>query len=121
MNFPADWPPGCPPSDAEDATGDVYRVAKSDPLVANDFLSYHELGTARGDPILRCGLSVFGQATDAEHASRKFRNMGKVIAKATLKPEHGKSKQTGRPTHTTWWPYREVNRVSLFSVVGVVT
>lgn len=120
MQFPTDWPPGCPPDDAEDANGEVYRLAKQMPLATMDFLSYHELGIARGDAILRCGLSVFRLRADAEHASRKFRNMGKVIAMAVLKPEHGKTKQTGKPTHTTWWPCIGIDRVSLFSVVGVM-
>src|SRR5437879_1086567 len=47
------------------------------------------------------------------NASRKFRNMGKVIAKATLSREHGKTKQTGKPTHTTWWSYADVDRLPL--------
>lgn len=120
MTFPDDWPPGCPPEDAEDAQGEVFRVVKKQPPTDDDFKTYHEQGIVRGDPILRCGLSVFRLASDAEHASRKFRNMGKLIAKALLQAEHGKTKQTGKPTHTTWWPYREVDRLSLFIVVSSV-
>ncbi|HEV3255254.1 MAG TPA: hypothetical protein VG013_00105 [Gemmataceae bacterium] len=120
MTFPEDWPDRCPPDDAEDANGEVFRVAKANPPTADDFKSYYELGVKRGDLVLRCGVSVFRLVLDAEHASRKFRNMGKVIAKAVLRAEHGKTKQTGRPTHTTWWPYVEVDRRSLFAVVGVV-
>jgi hypothetical protein len=120
MTFPQDWPPGCPPEDAEDANGEVFRLAKTDPPTAADFQSFHELGITRGDPILRCGLSVFRIASDAEHASRKFRNLGKILAKAMLEAAHGKTKQTGKPTHTTWWPYAEVDRLSLFTVAGVV-
>ena len=121
MAFPTDWPTGCPPADAEDANGEFYRIVKADPLRADDFLSYHEMGIARGDPILRFGLSLFRLRSDAELASRTFRNLGKVIAQCELQEEHGKIKQTGRPTHTTWWPYLGVDRVSLFNVVGVVT
>lgn len=121
MTFPDDWPAGCPPDDAEDASGDVFRVVKANPPTPEDLKSYHELGISRGDPILRCGISVFRLLSDAEHASRKFRNLGKVLAKAALQPQHGKTKQTGRPTHTTWWPYVEVDRVALFAVVGAVS
>ena len=121
MSFPADWPEGCPPDDAEDANGEVFRIVKSDPPTAADFQSYHEMGMARGYPCRRCGLSVFRSRSDAEHASRAFRNLGKVITEGMLLPEHGKTKQTGRPSHTTWWPYEGVHRVSLFVVVGVVT
>jgi len=121
MSFPADWPQGCPPDDAEDAHGEVFRVVKTDPPAAADFLSYHEMGITRGDPIRRCGLSVFRVRADAEHASRAFPNLGNVIARAVLAPEHGKVKQTGRPSHTTWWPAEGVDRAALFTVVGVVT
>jgi hypothetical protein len=90
----------------------VFRIVKADPLSGDDFRSYHEMRIARGDPILRCGLSVFRLRSDAEHVSRMFPNLGKVIARGTLQPEHGKTKQTGRPTHTTWWPYVGVGRVA---------
>lgn len=121
MSFPADRPQGCPPTDAEDANGEVFRLVKTDPPTAADFLSYHEMGITRGDPIRRCGLSVFRDRADAEHASRAFPNLGNVIARAVLELGHGKTKQTGRPTHTTWWPAEGVDRATLFTVVGVVT
>jgi hypothetical protein len=121
MLFPADWPHGCPPDDAEDALGEAFRIVKADPPAGADFLSYHEMGIVRGDPIRRYGLSIFRVRADAEHASRAFPNLGHVIARAVLRPEHGKTKQTGRPSHTTWWPAEGIDRAALFSVVGVVT
>jgi hypothetical protein len=121
MTFPDDWPEECPPADAEDANGEVFRIVRTVRLSADDFRSYHEMGIRRGDPILRYGLSLFRLRSDAEHASRMFRNLGKVIAQATLLPEHGKTKQTGRASHITWWPYTNVDRSSLFTIVGVVT
>jgi hypothetical protein len=57
--FPADWADiGCPPADAEDASGEVFRIAKNDPPTDEDFLSYHEMGITRGPEILRRGLSI---------------------------------------------------------------
>ncbi len=121
MTFPEDWPEGCPPADATDASGEVFRMARMNPPTDDDFKSFTELGIERGDPILCRGVSVFVLQTDAEHAARKFRNMGKILTRGVLLAEHGKSKQTGKPSHTTWWPYIEVNRLSLFAVIGTVT
>ena len=99
----------------------MFRIAKNDPPVDADFLTYHELRINRGDAIRRRGLSVYRDVSDAEHVSRAFRNIGKIITKATLQADHGKTKQTGTPTHTTWWPYVEVDRRALFTVVGTVS
>lgn len=120
MGFPGDWPVGCPPADAVAAEGTVFRIAKTDPPGPDDFKSYRELGISRGDPCRCCGVSVYRLLSDAEHASRTFRNMGKVIAKAVLQADDGMAKPTGKPTHTTWWPYEEVDRTARFAVVGKV-
>jgi hypothetical protein len=115
MNFPDDWPVGCPSQDAEPAQGEVYRLVKTNPPGPQDFKTNHDMGTRKNtDPCLRCGLSVFRQKVDAEHLYRAYPRLGKFIAKGMLKPEHGVTKQTGRPTHTTWWPYEQVDRAAIF-------
>jgi hypothetical protein len=116
-HFPANWPENCPPLDAEDARGTVYRLVKSDPPIADDFRSHAELGKMpKAPPCLRHGLSTFRRYEDANHQRDLLPYLGDKIAMAELKPEHGKTKLTqGRqPTHTTWWPYEEVQRAGLF-------
>lgn len=106
MGFPKNWPADCPPLDAKDAEGTVYRIAKSNPPLAAELATHHEMGRAVGAPAcLRCGLSVFRDFADAVHSRRLFPKLGGFIASANLRPEHGKTKITvGRfPTHTTWW------------------
>jgi len=90
-------------------------------MVACDFLSFDELGKPpRGCPCERKGLSLFSDRRDAEHYMGKFPYLGSRIARATLRPWHGKQKATprrGGPSHTTWWPFEDVVRHELFAVV----
>ena len=115
-SFPDDWPSDCPPADAEDARGDIYRLVKTNPPASSDLQTHHERNTRPRDPAcLRCGLSVFRSRADVEHQSRIYPKLGKIIAKGTLQPEHGKTKPTGRPTHTTWWVYKGIDRLAVFT------
>ena len=62
MNFPETWPCDCPPQDALDAEGDVFRIVDHDPPIANDLTSHLETGRLpRAAPCLRAGLSVFAK------------------------------------------------------------
>lgn len=120
MNFPDNWPAGCPPEDALDAEGTVFRIVNNAPPCAEDLTSHFETGRVlKGPPCLRCGLSVFREVSDAVHQRLLFPKLGHWIAKASLEPAHGKTKLTGgqRPTHTTWWAYDGVERANLFAVV----
>lgn len=118
MTFPDSWPANCPPHDAEDADGEVYRIVKNDPPHNDDYVTALEADKLRNRPAcLRCGLSVFRAYEDAVHQQRLFPKLGDMIAKGVLNTGCGKTKQTGNPTHTTWWPYDGVGRARLFSVV----
>ena len=117
--FPAGWPPGCPPDDAVDAGGVAFRIVNNDPPAAGDFVTHWESGRMRQAPeCLRCGLSVFLEMGDALHQRRLLPKLGRLTARGTLGADHGKTKlTTGRqPTHTTWWPYRDVDCASLFTI-----
>lgn len=123
MQFPTDWPENCPPQDAEDAHGNVYRVVKLDPVGADDFRTQHETGRMPNAPAcLRCGLSVFQDLESAQHQHDLFPKLGGFIAKGRLESKHGKIKRTPTsraPRHTTWWCCIDVRRHALFSVVWV--
>lgn len=124
MKFPDSWPRDCPPQDAVNADGKVFRIVKNDPPTATDVASHWELGKLPKAPAcLRCGLSVFRELRDAVHQRRLFPKLGRLVATGVLKPEHGKTKLTTgqQPTHTTWWAYEEVMRETLFAVVGEET
>ena len=71
------WPAGCPPDDAAPASGEVYRIVKSDPPTIMDFLTPHETGTLpKRDPCLRRSLSVYRRKADAEATMRAFPRLG---------------------------------------------
>ena len=112
------WPEGCPPEDALDANGIVYYIVRENPCVAGDFQTVHERKENRGDPCNRCGLSVYTDLGDVRHNARKYPKLGSLIARATLSPEHGKIKQTGKRSHHTWWATDGVARHSLFQVIS---
>lgn len=121
MKFPTDWPPGCPPTDSEIASGVVYRIVNNDPVQDGDFLSQFELGKAlNADECLRRSLSVYTQLADAEHRRRLTPKLGRLIARATLDQSHGKMKHTGgaKSSHTEWWPCEGIDRKAGFLVVA---
>jgi len=119
--FPNSWPPDCPPADAVDASGVVFRLVKNDPPNPSDFETHAESGRLpKADPCLRRGLSVFRDPQDAFHCRRILPKLGNMIASGALQPSDGKTKLTSgrQPTHTTWWAYEGVNRCSPFSVIS---
>lgn len=119
-SFPDDWPPGCPPADAQAASGLLYRLVKSNPATASDFLTHADLGKMpKAPPCLRVGLSVFRTRDDVVHQAELFPFLGNQVASGEVCSEHGKTKLTpGKmPSHTTWWPYLGVDRVALFPTV----
>lgn len=120
MNFPSTWPIDCPPIDASEAAGEVFRIVKHEPPSAADMASHMETGRLPKAPTcLRCGLSLFREIQDAFHQRLLLPKLGSLIASATLTADHGKTKLTAakQPTHTTWWPFEGVNRAGLFSVI----
>lgn len=123
MHFPKNWLNDRPPPEAVDAEGSVFRLVKNSPPCESDLATHWETGRLKNAPeCLRCGLSVFREIRDAVHQRRLMPKLGPWIARATLAPEHGKTKLTTgqQPTHTTWWSYEGVGRVALFSVVAEV-
>lgn len=122
MPFPQGWPDGCPPADAEDANGTVYRIVKNNPADEEDFKTHHEAGTQPNAPAcLRCGVSVWGDKQAALHMHSLYPKMGDYVAWGMLQPDHGLMKLTGsKPTHTTWWVYDGVERAGIFDSVEEV-
>ena len=124
LQFPEWFPAQCPPAEASDASGVVFRFATQNPVAADDFLSHHELGLALKAPqCRRSSLSVYGTVVSARRKLRELRDrsparFGPYIAEGALKAEHGKIKQEGvDPDHHEWWAYRGVERHTIFRIV----
>lgn len=120
MGFPTDWPAGCPPDDAEEASGPVFRLVKANPPEVGDFKTHRERGVLVTAPAcLRCGLSLFRTRADTEHQHRAYPMLGRYIASGILSAEDGvvKLTQSRQPTHTTWWPFEGIDRKRVFELI----
>ena len=123
QSFPADWPEGCPPVEAQPCSGDYYRIVGSELAAASDFRSHRELGKLpKAPPCLRAGLSTFRTLDDAERMALLFPVLGGFVALGALTDAYGVSLLTpGRqPSHTTVWPFEETNRTTPFEKVSSV-
>lgn len=113
--FPDYFPSCCPPENAIDANGAVFRVVKNEDLTSDDFLSHHELETAiTANPCSRCGVSVFNSFQKALHLQRMRPTLGNAIAEGNLNPSAGKMLLTIKSGHIDWWSYDGVERQSFF-------
>lgn len=104
--WPEHYPNTCPPLNATDAGGNVYRFLLGSNTVSDDFLSYYLLGKA--DNCQSRGLSVYTSFSGVEEARKAipaFRN--KKCARANLSGSaHGKVLHTPSQKcaqHYTWW------------------
>lgn len=96
--FAKNCPETCPPPEAVDVNGDVYRFVRSDPPAHTDMRSWQDEGRnpGQGDPCGRCGLSVLTRLEDVAVARKAIPGFRKrLVAKATLRPEHGRICETG--------------------------
>jgi hypothetical protein len=125
--FPDWFVPNCPPRDATDAAGEIYRFVSKIPCDPDEFLSYHETeDRSTAPPCQRCGLSVFRKVEDVRrllrHLWRNYahKNYGPHIVKRELTPADGKFKPTGSQDHHSWWAYEGVERHALFDFVETV-
>lgn len=127
MTFPDTWPEGCPPADADNPDGVLFRIVASNPPTREDFLSFAEEGRfLRSPPKCPCmpyGLSVFPDRADAEWMAHAFPKLGGFLASGYLDKDSGMSKLTPgtRPSHTTWWPEIACDRQGLFDAVEEVS
>ena len=113
-NWPADFPPDCPPAAALPANGVYYRIVKTDPPQPADFVSqYHQnrrlanrnIQRGRATQCETMGLSVFANPNDAARRARRYPSLGNRIARLTLTPDAGTMLPTPRDddSHHTWW------------------
>jgi hypothetical protein len=122
--FSSNFPQGCPPAGAPFAWGTVFRIVRSNPLVAEDFKTWYEEGkqARSGRECDAHGLSVFREFEDASSYSDRYPYLGSLIAQAELSDQHGKIAPTPREfegvtyTHETWWPFDGLERHALFVV-----
>jgi len=123
MEWPSFFPPQCPPTEAVDASVEVFRLVSSNPPAASDFESYAEMYPNKWEGNCEAsGLSVFTGKDDALRLARRVPGLsalGNLIATASLTPASGKLKYTPRNgnSHHTWWAPEGLDHASAFKVV----
>jgi len=127
VNWPSFFPPNCPPSEAKDASGKVFRLVSSASPSVSDFESYAQMHPKKWMGNCKAsGLSVFTAESDALRMVRRVQGIvqgrsapGDLIAFANLTPEAGKLMHTPRDgnSHHTWWAPDGFNHVAAFKVV----
>lgn len=122
MAFPDDWPKDCPPVDAEDAAGTVFRIVAHNPPTDDDLKSYQELGILVGPECQRHGVSTYNTIEGALRKQKLYPRFGQHIAEGALVASLGKlSLLRNRKTqHLTWWPSTTANRKAAFKVVFTI-
>jgi hypothetical protein len=115
----ANYPPDCPPTDAQPCTTGVYRLVPRIPITNADFESYYERKPdfPWPDPCEARGLSVcltYEAAVRLRKRFRGFRSHG--IAVAQLDHTAGFIKQTHSPDHHTWWPDDQFDPLQAFRI-----
>jgi len=103
--WPAHFPPQCPPADAADLSNTVFYLVEHNPPTAEDFRSARERDTFIGKPeceraSLSCGLTR-EYILRLKDSIPRLKSM--LVATSDLKAEHGKIKPTGRPGHHSMW------------------
>ena len=72
LNWPSFFPSQCPPSEAKDASSEVFRLVSSSPPVVNDFESLAQKNPKKWmDNCKAAGLSVFTAKADAMRLVRR--------------------------------------------------
>lgn len=104
----------CPPEDALPTNGIVYRLTEKESITDGDFLSYREIYPHKhwdGVPeCVACGVSIYTDIAGIERLIKrvpgKKKRKPKKIIMGSLKPQHGRMKNTPSQTHHshhTWW------------------
>jgi len=126
-SWPSFFPSECPPSEAKDASVEVFRLVASDPPTTKDFESYAQTRPKYVGNCKASGLSVFTTRSDVSRYVRRVPGQMQgitapevLIASATLSPEDGKILHTPRDdnSHHTWWAPSGFDYAAAFKVVS---
>jgi hypothetical protein len=118
MSYREPLPEGCPPPESVEIREAhvVFRLVAALPPVAADFDSQRRLHPGRVfagvSECQACGVSVFAERADCVMAQKLPALRAKVVCRLRLEPGAGRIKQTGKPSHHTWWPLAD------FDIVG---
>lgn len=127
MIWPSFFPSECPPTEAENASVEVFRIVSFDPPAACDFQSFAQTHPKKYQGKCKpSGLSVFTGMEDALKYLRRVQGEAqgvvprRLIARALLSPQAGKIQHTPSASHNshhTWWAPDGFDHAATFKVV----
>lgn len=122
--WPANYPDKCPPDDARQDEISVYRLVSNTPPTVEDFKATIEEQPHRpftSDQICMAhGVSVFRDKADALKQRARFNALkNKKVAFGKITKNDGMIKETGQPTHMTWWLQTSAPHASFSEVEDV--
>ncbi len=127
LEWPDFYPENCPPAEAEQASGTVYRLVRHDPPQAEDLKTYFEENPRFFDskPELLCkgcGVSVYTDLRDIRRLKKRSKKLkNRHIAEGKLNPTLGRIQHTPsrrRKSHHTWWVPIGIKSWSVFKVIS---
>lgn len=114
LSWPADFPVGVPPRDAVPARGTAFRLVKSIPPTADDFLATivehpNPSRQYEGDDLVNAHAASFHTDLEASKRTRKrYKGLReRRIASGVLVAEFGVQKPTYGPGHLSVWLYEQ--------------
>lgn len=128
MNWPAHLPNNCPPLDAQNTLGTVYRLIAHSSPHPDDFRSWREDHMDQPLPqnLTECqagGLSVFKDDADAHRTIKRIPRFRKSkLALGVLTPDLGKLLHTpakSGPSHHTWWIPMNTKPWTVFQIISI--
>lgn len=126
MSWPAHLPQDCPPPEAQDALGEVFRLVDHSSPHPHDFRSWREMNMGKELPqgvteCQACGLSVYRDQEDANRVIRRVPRFRQAkVAYGLLRPDFGKLLSTPSKTsksHHTWWVLADAEPWNVFQIV----
>lgn len=123
LPFDPDFPPACPPVDAEDVAGTIYRAVPGTPVGGEHFVSWvrEQRPNAKPDDCRHWGLSVWTSLEAVNHARRINAHIrSQFVAAGELAAGDGVIKATPtkpQPQHHTLWCCLGVDLAQKFQIV----
>lgn len=122
--WPDYFPEQCPPIDARKDELAVFRLVSNSPPTSDDFLPKIKEDPHRKfsneNSCIACGVSVFKNIDDVLKMRERFKPLkNKTVAYGIIMPEDGVVKETGKPSHITWWVQKEEAHTSFREVENV--
>ena len=123
--WPAFFPPGVPPEDAISATGLAFRLVRTIPPVADDFLATvkeYPDRTYEGEEFVNACATSFHTDLEASTRTRgRYKGLRtRRIARGVLGAELGAQKPTGGRCHLSVWLFVEARPHLAFATDGEI-